>query len=572
MVRVLGIDVASSNWAANGSALLTFEIGAPRFSSAVVPAIKWPDTRLSPESLAGAIDDFVRSNGIVAVALDGPQGWRDPQTPAGEPGVGRRCEHECRTQAKTGVRPQTYPGSQRRWVEFCVELFSLLLQKPGAFLGGNSRTGQSDGYAVLECYPTLTWKAAGLPPLPSKSRTTYLTPYARRLFGVFGIPPVHVSGHDDLQAVVAAISAAGYIGGPVIPESWGAPAFTRRVDQDEVRLEGVIWAGRPSDPSSSTIEAGQLESGQLLLASVERSEAARVTQAVVDHVTRAGRGQAQIALRGCPQGTRLNRLYGRLDSDDDSYPIVIADSHAAWARHQTGDASDGFDRLFGRLSEQANEWLPVSWHPAPEPTRASPQDHLASQGPPVPDFASRTVAITVSVENGKLVEFGTGTFPLLGDCIGELSVPAFAVLSIMDRERLTQAHERQLLDADTLLLCRVSGPQVPAELLPACRKEPVPDSGVQGAFVEILLQEPLFVVSRGTKKAALRPVRCVIPALSGVEVKSLNEAYRRISERFEPKRRSVGGNVFRSVYYFEPSLNQWRPIGELRGDIVFESR
>ena len=545
MVRVLGVDVASSNWAANGSALLTFETGAHRFSSAVVPAMKWPDTRLSPESLAGAIDDFVRSNGIVAVALDGPQGWRDPQTPAGEPGVGRRCEHECRTQAKTGVRPQTYPGSQRRWVEFCVELFSLLLQKPGAFLGDKSGTGQSDGCAVLECYPTLTWKVAGLPPLPSKSRTTHLTPYARRLFGVFGIPPVHVGGHDDLQAVVAAISAAGYIGGPVISESWGVPSFTRRVGQDEERLEGVIWAGRPLKLGSSILQDDQLESDQLVLPVVARASAARVTQAVVDQVARSERSQAQIALRGCPSGTSLNRFHGRLETDDDSYPIVIADSHAAWARHQTGEASDGFDRLFGRLSEQPEEWLPVTWQLASEPPHASSKDHLASQGPPVPDFAARTVSITVSVEKGKLVEFGTDTFPQLGDCIGELSVPAFAVLSLEDRERLTQSHERQLFDADTLLLCRVSGPQVPAELLPACRKEPVPDSGVQGAFVEILLQEPLFLVSRGTKKAALRPVRCVIPALSGVEVMSLNEAYRRISERFEPKRRSVGGNVFR---------------------------
>jgi len=57
-----------------------------------------------------------------------------------------------------------------------------------------------------------------------------------------------------------------------------------------------------------------------------------------------------------------------------------------------------------------------------------------------------------------------------------------------------------------------------------------------------------------------------------VRLDSLNEAYRRISETFEPRRRSVGGNVFRSCYYFNAERDQWRPIGELRGDMIFEPR
>ena len=32
---------------------------------------------------------------------------------------------------------------------------------------------------------------------------------------------------------------------------------------------------------------------------------------------------------------------------------------------------------------------------------------------------------------------------------------------------------------------------------------------------------------------------------------SLNEAYRRLSEVFEPTRRSAGGNVFLNVYHFD---------------------
>ncbi len=184
----------------------------------------------------------------------------------------------------------------------------------------------------------------------------------------------------------------------------------------------------------------------------------------------------------------------------------------------------------------------------------------------------RTVAIPIRVDNGAIVELGGGSFPVLQDCVGELIVPAFALANAKDRERFTSSATRELFQAGTPLLCRVSGQQVPAELLPMCRVESVPDSTTPGAFVEIVLKDPLRLITRGTKRAVLAGVTCIVPALGGVEAKSLNEAYRRISERFEPRRRSVGGNVFRSVYYFEPTKASWRPIGELRGDILFPPR
>jgi hypothetical protein len=184
----------------------------------------------------------------------------------------------------------------------------------------------------------------------------------------------------------------------------------------------------------------------------------------------------------------------------------------------------------------------------------------------------RTVSIPIRVHGGTIQEFDGGSLPALGDCVGELIVPAFAVTDMEERERFTSFRERELFEAGTPLLCRVSGRQVPAALLPQCRVEPVPDSATPGAFVEIVLEEPLRLITRGTKRAVLANAACVIPGLNGLKATSLNEAYRRISERFEPRRRSVGGNVFRSVYYFEPTSASWRPIGELRGDIVFVPR
>jgi hypothetical protein len=88
--------------------------------------------------------------------------------------------------------------------------------------------------------------------------------------------------------------------------------------------------------------------------------------------------------------------------------------------------------------------------------------------------------------------------------------------------------------------------------------------------VELVLDEPLNLRKRGSKSPRLEDVRCHVPALRDATYQSLNEAYRRISEVFEPTRRSAGGNVFLNVYYFDEDRSSWRPLGELRGDWIFQ--
>ena len=150
-MTVLGLDVASADWKSNGSAVITFDAETRVFEGVIAPAIAWPECDLTPAILADVIDTFVRSNGICAVSLDGPQGWRDPSTAPGTPGVGRRCEYQCRTQGKTGVYPRTYPRTQRTWFEFCVDLFGALLAKPGVMLADPDplAVAPAVGYVVL---------------------------------------------------------------------------------------------------------------------------------------------------------------------------------------------------------------------------------------------------------------------------------------------------------------------------------------------------------------------------------------------------------------------------------------
>ncbi len=305
MHSVLGIDLAL-DWADIGSAKLTFAPGGDAFEPVSAPAVQWPSDALTPDALAEAIDTYARQQGILAVAIDGPQGWRDPDTPSGLPGVGRRCEYEARTPAKTGVCPQTYPANRVGWIEFSIDVFAALLRKRGVRLAQGDKTvpNPGAGYLLLECFPTSVWRTAGLNVLPGKAKRIALGPFTEALCAAFRIPRFRPGTHDDLQAVVAAVAAAAVVGGPAVAVPRGAPAILREGDEGPILFEGIIWdarpLGSPSDPPSRAERRDEPE--------VAPSPGVRVTQAVIDQVARAGRSQAQISLAGFPAGTKNNRV------------------------------------------------------------------------------------------------------------------------------------------------------------------------------------------------------------------------------------------------------------------------
>jgi hypothetical protein len=245
--RVLGVDLASSSWAAVGSATISFDAERGEFVDVVAGAIRWPEAPLTAHALADAIDSFARHENICAVAMDGPQGWRDPATPKSTPGVGRRCEYECRTQGKTGAYPRTYPGTQHAWIQFCIDVFAHLLARPGVRLADPDAPNSDDsGYLLLECFPTSAWRSSGLVPLPAKSKNPDLAPYWRSLRRAYALPRCPIASHDDLQAVVAALSAAAAAGGPAIALPRGLPArAARNPDGSCLLLEGYIWDVEP---------------------------------------------------------------------------------------------------------------------------------------------------------------------------------------------------------------------------------------------------------------------------------------------------------------------------------------
>jgi hypothetical protein len=149
--------------------------------------------------------------------------------------------------------------------------------------------------------------------------------------------------------------------------------------------------------------------------------------------------------------------------------------------------------------------------------------------------------IPVVVNNGK-VEFLHGTLPPLKEkTIGSLLIPAHGFQNPKDVERLSRTETVEFLAAGTTL------------------HAPMKDIEDE----EIILDEPLELTFRGTKKPVLKDCRCTLPSLKA-KARSLNEAYTKLSEKYEPHRRGHGGNVFQKVLYLPPGQHNWQPLDELR--------
>lgn len=244
---VLGIDLACRRWTDIGSALIEFD--GHCFAEAAPGAITWPALDLTPSAAAAAIDGFARAHGVAAVSMDGPQGWRDPAAPSKRKGVGRACEYATRTPGKTGTRGIAYPSTLLPWIQFSIEVFADLLDRPDVALlnqrGGNPPALQT-GYWLLECFPTSTWRTSGLDALPGHRRAPadVVEQFAKRLAQAYCLPSSAITrNHDDLQAIVATLPAVGVFGGPADAQARGELA--RSVD--EVLVEGLIWDAAPID-------------------------------------------------------------------------------------------------------------------------------------------------------------------------------------------------------------------------------------------------------------------------------------------------------------------------------------
>ena len=182
----------------------------------------------------------------------------------------------------------------------------------------------------------------------------------------------------------------------------------------------------------------------------------------------------------------------------------------------------------------------------------------------------KTIRIPVRIRNdGNIEYFYGGELPEMREgTIGDLVVPEWSVADQSEVARLQQEHVVSLPDSGSEVLFAVDGRQTPAELRQHLKKVTAwgpkkshAGEGIIDAVEVILDKTPLQLRLRGTKPAKLQGVSCSIPSLD-MKARSLNHAYRLVSEHFEPKRISHSGNVFELAYV--NSGGRWVSLGHRR--------
>jgi len=177
----------------------------------------------------------------------------------------------------------------------------------------------------------------------------------------------------------------------------------------------------------------------------------------------------------------------------------------------------------------------------------------------------KTIRLPVIVINGDIKYYYGGDLPKLEEgVIGDLIIPSKGVTNEELHLKLHSEETIQILQKDHKLLVLVRLDDIPeTEVVP--RQIITNDIylPINYNFVEVILLEPLKLLLRATKKASLKETKCLIPVMDQ-EVQSLNTAYTKISEKYEPKRRSHTGNVFEKCLYYSNSTKKWETLDRLR--------
>ena len=181
---------------------------------------------------------------------------------------------------------------------------------------------------------------------------------------------------------------------------------------------------------------------------------------------------------------------------------------------------------------------------------------------PLPE-QEKTIRIPVRIcTDGQIEYFYGGALPkMTGETIGDLVVPERSITDQKEVCRLQQERVVPFLDSGSVVMLAVDGTNTPAKLKQHLR-DAIGLGMTKSHAVELTINEiPLRLRLRGTKPATLESVPCWIPSLE-MKAKSLNHAYRLVSEQFEPARISHSGNIFQIGYF--NSGDRWISLGDLR--------
>jgi predicted nuclease with RNAse H fold len=236
MSAVLSIDLASRSYRGVGICILRYNGNC---IEAEVFRQHWKYAGSKPECtrLADHVAELATTHRVRVIMIDGPQAWKDP---ANESDHWRICEQQVRTQGKTGLPGHTKPSTFVFFAAFSIALFDRLTEHGWERLKDASML-ETSRYCAVETYPTAAWRALGMRPLPSKSKTdTHIV--GLKLVELASKVSIAVRGdvlvtHDELQAIVGGLAGIAAEGHPELDvRLFGVPPFKRQ----EQWFEGYI--------------------------------------------------------------------------------------------------------------------------------------------------------------------------------------------------------------------------------------------------------------------------------------------------------------------------------------------
>ena len=188
-----------------------------------------------------------------------------------------------------------------------------------------------------------------------------------------------------------------------------------------------------------------------------------------------------------------------------------------------------------------------------------------------PSDEEKTLIIPARWMNGEWKPFYGGSMPKLNEgTLAEIIVPQAAFIDSSEIRRFSIEDEIVIQKAGSTLWAAMSpnfGMGGPKLGFPANVRTRPQDGLEKVNLVGFLIEEDLLLRLRGTKKALLENCRCKLEELPPeVLVQSVNQAYTRLSERYEAKRTSHTGNVFDKVFCRDAGLLV--PLDELRQQAV----
>lgn len=214
-MRILSIDLAYRDYRDIGVALL--EPGGAQVLVAFHPIRGFgvPLANATAEKIASRAAELEAD----IILVDGPQGWKDPNSPHPH---SRVCERVLNTPAKTGLPGHVKPANYAPFVAFSIEVFNALDALGWPRYGGAQTSAR---HTTVESFPLSAWRSLGLRILPAKAKATEQDIQDRlaSLTAMFDLKVDQVPNHDELQALVSGLAGIALLRG----------------DTNAFRIEGV---------------------------------------------------------------------------------------------------------------------------------------------------------------------------------------------------------------------------------------------------------------------------------------------------------------------------------------------